>query len=140
MVRQLYRKFILLKIGVFFFLLVVCAQLNGESLEDGKMLEGRILYESSKQPLVDIEVSLFKLKKPLFSMRGWEKIATVKTGKDGSFFFKINEAGPYEVRWNPEADIVPHEFPVEDFEGKKTVEILHKDKEKKVYPWSKKKP
>ena len=113
------KKIFLLNCLFFLFVLQGCARLSDESYEDYKILEGMILNESSKLPLVSIEVSLYKLNKPLFSMRGWEKLETVKTDNSGKFVFKITKPGPYEVRWNPELDVVSHEYPVDNFEEKK---------------------
>lgn len=135
MIQLLNGRHVFLHLVVFWFFLIGCTQLNGEPLKEHNVLEGRVLYESSEEPLAGIEVALFRLNKPLFSMRGWEKVGAVKTDENGYFKFEVSESGPYQIRWNPESDIIPHEFPVSDFEGKKYVEILHKDKKEKIYPW-----
>tara|TARA_B100000768_G_C11115047_1_gene305010 strand:+ start:359 stop:757 length:399 start_codon:yes stop_codon:yes gene_type:complete len=113
-----------------------CTQVDGESLQNSKILEGNILHEASGKPLSGVKVFLFKLNKPLFSMRNWEEVASVETTESGFFTFEFNESGPYEVRWNPEQLVVAHEFSIVDFDGKKHVEILHENREKKTYPWS----
>lgn len=114
-----------------------CTQVDGESLQGSKILEGKILYESSGKPLSGVKVYLFELNKPLLTMRNWEEIASVETNENGFFTFEFNESGPYEIRWNPEQRVITHEYPVDDFDGKKHVEILHEQQEKKVYPWNK---
>ena len=85
--------------------------------------------------MANLEVSLFRLRKPLFSMQGWEQVSMTSTDKDGRFAFTVSERGPYLVRWNPEGHDISHEFPVDEFEGRKSIEILHVDREQPVYPW-----
>ena len=133
MVRQTCRNCMFLKLSVVLFFFG-CAQLNSESTEVERILEGKISDESSGKPLI-VDVFLYKLRKPLFSMRGWERIAMTKTDEHGFFSFKINETGPYEVRWNPEGRVVSHEFSVAEFDGRKYIEIFHQNREKEVYPW-----
>lgn len=131
MILQRYQKFILLKC---LFLLTGCSQVGFVFSEETKLLEGRILYESSKQPLADIDVYLFKLNKPLFSMQGWGEITKVKTNANGYFSFKVSRPGSYSVRWNPEGNVIAHEFLVTELGGEKIL-ILHKDRINVVFPW-----
>ena len=87
MVRQTCRNCMFLKLSVVLFFFG-CAQLNSESTEVERILEGKISDESSGKPLV-VDVFLYKLRKPLFSMRGWERIAMTKTDEHGFFSFYL---------------------------------------------------
>lgn len=130
-----YERILFFALAVFPFLSVGCADVKVGSEDVDRVLEGTVLHKDGRKPMANLEVSLFRLRKPLFSMQGWEQVSMTSTDKDGRFAFTVSERGPYLVRWNPEGHDISHEFPVDEFEGRKSIEILHVDREQPVYPW-----
>ena len=132
-----YKRVLFQAFAISFLLVAGCADVKMNSAEFDRVLEGKMLYKDTGDPYAGLEVLLFRLRKPLFSMQGWEHVSTTTTDSEGNFVFNVSERGPYWVRWNPEGYTQYQEFPVDEFDGRKSVEILHVDREKPVYPWDK---
>ena len=131
MIQHLYTKYNSIKLSGFCALLF----LLGCTTAEIRILEGRVLSESTLEPVADLDVSLSRMTRPIFTMRGWKKIATRKTDKKGRFLFETRKPGPYEVSWYTGPEYGHHYYLIREFEGKKFVELIHEDKEEIRYLW-----
>lgn len=108
-----------------FLLLYSCSQhkMKSKSLIS---FNATILIEGSKKPLSKTKVDLYIQTKPLFSMRGWKKVSSIITNQFGEFEFIIDKSETYQVRWNPENNVLPNTYVILNFEEKYMVTIIHK--------------
>lgn len=109
-----------------FCLLSSCSKQNTKRDLKSKILTGRIVIEETNQTINNADINLYIQTRPLFSMRGWKKLYSTKTNNHGEFEFEINKSGVFELRWNPENNIWPNSYRIDDFENEKYVEIVHK--------------
>lgn len=100
-----------------------------------KVLEGKVLTELSRSPKVGLDLFLFSQCEPVLAIQGWDRIATARSDQNGRFLFNISEAGPYELRWKHDADVIEHEIHIGDFDNRKYIEVIYLNKERKTFPW-----
>ena len=118
-----YNKKIILLIVIFTQL---SCSMKYKNLDELKILRGVIVMEKTNLPLRYTNIDLFVQTQPLLSMREWKKIDSTITNSLGEFVFKFYKAGNFQLRWNPENNIWPNSYEIDNFIGEKKVKIIHK--------------
>lgn len=78
-------------------------------VKENKIIELKIQaidYDLNK-PRQNLKVELLKVKNPMFSMRSFTLIDTLKTDENGIFKCKINKKGNYSVRYYKDNYLTP---------------------------------
>lgn len=84
-------------VAALLFLVSACSLLVPKPSE--RMLNGIVLNKHTGVGIPELEIRLFRLKPKVLTMGAWEMIAVTKTNANGAFVFRVDEHGPYEIRW-----------------------------------------
>jgi 5-hydroxyisourate hydrolase-like protein (transthyretin family) len=80
-------------------ILVFNVSCNEQDKELLKKIEVEILDKSLNKPRTGIEVRVFKIKKPIFSMWQFHELDRVITDSLGVCSFQVNKKGQYSLRF-----------------------------------------